>query len=139
MFLFDTDHITIFCRKMGHDYACLSRRMSQHPPTAFFWSIVSMHEQMLGAHNLIAKGKKHWIRGHEILEQIRSDYAKQQILPYDQTADSRHDALQQQNVQIGAFDLRIAAIALSRNLILLTRNRTDFAKVPGLQIDDWTK
>jgi tRNA(fMet)-specific endonuclease VapC len=35
-------------------------------------------------------------------------------------------------------DLRIAAIAISQQLILLTRNQKDFVKVPELKIEDWT-
>lgn len=36
------------------------------------------------------------------------------------------------------MDLRIAAIAVSRNLVLLTRNVADFGKIAELRTEDWT-
>jgi tRNA(fMet)-specific endonuclease VapC len=36
------------------------------------------------------------------------------------------------------MDLRIAAIAISHNLVLLTRNIRDFSKIPELVTEDWT-
>ena len=38
---------------------------------------------------------------------------------------------------IGAYDLQIAAIALSHNLTLITHNTTEFNRVNGLQLEDW--
>jgi len=38
---------------------------------------------------------------------------------------------------VGAHDLWIAATAISRGLTLATTNRREFARVPGLVIEDW--
>ncbi|WP_256872795.1 type II toxin-antitoxin system VapC family toxin, partial [Candidatus Entotheonella palauensis] len=44
-----------------------------------------------------------------------------------------------QRVRIGRMDLRIASIALSRDMVSVTRNASDFSKVPGLRIEDWSR
>ena len=59
-------------------------------------------------------------------------YASIYVLPYDVEAQLRFAHLRRQPVRIGTQDLRIAAIALSKHATLVTRNRRDFAKVPGL-------
>ncbi|MGH9766547.1 MAG: type II toxin-antitoxin system VapC family toxin [Blastocatellia bacterium] len=48
------------------------------------------------------------------------------------------DRLRKQKVRIGTNDLAIAAITLSVNAILVTRNKVDFERVPNLAIEDWT-
>ena len=58
--------------------------------------------------------------------------------PFDADAAKVLAQLQSQRIQPGKMDSRIAAIALSRGLILLTRNHRDFSKVTGLVIEDWT-
>jgi len=65
-------------------------------------------------------------------------YASIYVLPYDVEAQLQFTHLRRQQVRIGTQDLRIAAIALSKNATLVTRNTRDFAKVPGLHMVDWS-
>jgi tRNA(fMet)-specific endonuclease VapC len=37
------------------------------------------------------------------------------------------------------MDLRIAAVAVAHDATLLSRNLSDFSKVPGLRAEDWTE
>jgi tRNA(fMet)-specific endonuclease VapC len=37
------------------------------------------------------------------------------------------------------MDLKIAAIALTRDATLLSRNLADFTRIPKLRVEDWTK
>jgi tRNA(fMet)-specific endonuclease VapC len=38
---------------------------------------------------------------------------------------------------IGPYDLQIAGIALSNNMILVTHNTKEFSRITGLRIEDW--
>jgi tRNA(fMet)-specific endonuclease VapC len=38
---------------------------------------------------------------------------------------------------IGAYDLQIAAIALTNDLTLVTHNTREFSRVSGLKLEDW--
>ena len=60
-------------------------------------------------------------------------------MPFEQSALDRFDALKRQKVRVGTMDLRIAAIALAGDLTLVTANTSDFAQVPGLRLEDWTR
>ena len=48
-------------------------------------------------------------------------------------------ALERKGKIIGAMDLLIAAIAKSRELILITNNIKEFARVPELVIENWAE
>jgi len=45
--------------------------------------------------------------------------------------------LQRRGVVIGANDLLIAASAMAHQHILVTRNTGEFARIPGLQTEEW--
>ncbi|MEB3343238.1 type II toxin-antitoxin system VapC family toxin [Okeania sp.] len=53
------------------------------------------------------------------------------LLDFDEKAYICYRHLVSQKIRIGTLDLRIAAIVISQNGILLTRNSRDFERVPG--------
>jgi tRNA(fMet)-specific endonuclease VapC len=46
--------------------------------------------------------------------------------------------LERQGTRIGEYDTLIAGQAFARNLILVTANTSEFARVKGLIVEDWT-
>jgi tRNA(fMet)-specific endonuclease VapC len=139
-YLLDTDYISFLQRRSGSEFTCLMVHMGQHSPIDFALSVVSFHEQILGAHNFInrARTSADVIRGYALLSETLQSFATAPILPLDAGAIAIFDELRGKRVRVSTMDLRIAAIALSHNLVLLTRNVSDFSKVPDLVTQDWT-
>jgi tRNA(fMet)-specific endonuclease VapC len=139
--LLDTDTMSIWQNGTGPDYAIFALRMSAYLSTDIVTSIVSFHEQIMGAHAYLNRPKTTTalVSGYERLERIRNWYTQVNVLPFDDLAETTYDNLRASSLRIGTMDLRIAAIALSRDLTVVTRNIADFGRVPQLRIEDWTR
>ena len=139
-YLLDTDHLSILQRKAGKDYQNLSRRMADYLLSDFTVSTITFHEQILGCHSFInrARNVTDVVRGYEIMTRLINDFKILPLLPFDTNAAIIFNQIQSQRIQLAKMDTRIAAIALSHKLILLTRNYQHFSKIPGLLIEDWT-
>lgn len=140
-FVFDTDHISIYQRRAGLDYARLSRRVEQQGPDEVVYSIISFHEQVIGCHAYInnARSPDQLVRGYSMLTRVFETFAAGQILPFAPAAAPIFADLISRRLKIGTMDLRIAAIALARDLTLVTRNVVDFGRVAELRTEDWTR
>lgn len=140
MFLFDTDHLSILQSRNQPACSRILTRMGQHAPQVFFASIVSLHEQIMGASGMIngARNAKARLYGYVLLRQTIHHYNNYGLVDFDQKASDTFDALRSQRIRIGTMDLRIASIALANGCTVLTRNTRDFRLVPGLVIEDWT-
>ncbi|MDY0147022.1 type II toxin-antitoxin system VapC family toxin [Halothiobacillus sp.] len=73
--------------------------------------------------------------------QVETILAEMEIAPFEQPADQiyaevRHH-LTQSGTPIGPNDLLIAAHALALDAILVTANEAEFARVPGLAVQNW--
>jgi tRNA(fMet)-specific endonuclease VapC len=59
------------------------------------------------------------------------------VVSFTKPAIHRFDQLKAQKINIGGYDLRIAAIALEVGATLVTHNASHFVQVTGLQFEDW--
>lgn len=139
-YLLDTDHISILQGRRGPEFAAVSAHLAQHSPADLAFCIISFHEQMLGCHTYLSRARSpgDLVRGYALLEEIRQSFADPPVLSFDAPAAAEFDNLVTQRIRVSTMDLRIASIALSRRLVVITRNSSDFRKVPGLVIEDWT-
>jgi tRNA(fMet)-specific endonuclease VapC len=140
VFLLDTDHLVILQRQVLPEWERMRSRMLAYDASDFYLSVVSFHEQALGAHTFIsrARGAKMLVRGYQMLEQCLIDFGRFNVVSFDEPATKEFEALRAAGVRIGTMDLRIAAIARSHNMTVLTRNTVDFDRVPELPVADWT-
>jgi tRNA(fMet)-specific endonuclease VapC len=76
--------------------------------------------------------------GYDLLRRVLETFSNFNVMPFDLQAANEFEALRAAHVRISTMDLRIASIALTRSLIVVTRNLVDFQRVPGLQCEDWT-
>ncbi len=141
IYLLDTDILSIWQNGTGTDYAVLALRMSAHPLTDIGVAVVSFHEQMIGANAYLSRGRTtaDVVGGYERMERLRRWFAVLDLVPYDAAAGAMFDQLKAAKIRVGTMDLRIAAVALARNLTVVTHNARDFGQVPGLTVEDWTQ
>lgn len=79
-------------------------------------------------------------QNHALAEELLGDFDS---LPLNDSAADQAGRLraflEHSGTPIGPNDLLIAGIALSNNLTLVTHNAAEFARVPGLRIEDWER
>ena len=103
-------------------------------------SVVTVEESLRGRLAILARHSAGEARERayaKLMETVRF-FGSIQVVLFDARCEQQYQALRSQRVRIGAQDLRIAATALAHGLTLATRNRRDFARVPGLSIEDWS-
>ncbi len=135
-FLFDTDHLTLY----QHRHLQLMQRMVLQPPDAVGVSAVTAEESLRGRLTSLAQAQNgpRRIARYRLLLKSLDLLSQFSLVPYDQASENHMQHLRALRLNVGIQDLKIAAVALANNVVLLTRNRRDFGRIPGLQIDDWS-
>jgi tRNA(fMet)-specific endonuclease VapC len=136
LWILDTDHISLF---QGNQ-ASVTQRFSLKQSDQIATTIITFEEQVRGWLAVIrrASSRTELVRDYRKLAATRRFLNGMQVLDFSEEAAVQYFDLLSQKLRVGTQDLRIAAIALSVGGIVVTRNRRDFERVPGLQIEDWS-
>jgi len=136
IYVLDSDHLSLHQR--GHEP--LKNHLLAVQAEEFCITIVSAEELLRGRLAQIHRATRpdERIQAYHWLSKTIAYLCKFSILPYDSHAEAYFQTFLDRKIRIGSQDLRIAAIALSQNAILVTRNRKDFKRIPSLRIEDWS-
>lgn len=132
MYLFDTD--------------ALSQIVNPNPPAGFILKLADVlpEQQFTSAINVgeLTYGAYKGNRREYLLQQFgKRLWPNIRVIPFDYAAAETYGwlraMLERKGTPLADPDLRIASIALTRQLILITGNVRHFSRVPGLTIEDW--
>jgi tRNA(fMet)-specific endonuclease VapC len=136
MFVLDTDTFTHLVH--GHERV-ISRRSQVTEEVVL--TVVTRIEVLQGRFAAILKAahREQLQQAQDRLTESERQLARFDILPVNAAAAAEFERLLGTKglKKIGRGDLLIASIALANKATLVTRNRKDFSKVPGLQFENW--
>lgn len=129
-FLLDSNTCIEF---LNESHAGVRQQFFAHQPADLALCSVVKAELLYGAY--------HSARVAANLQRLKTFFAPLRCLPFDdecaQAYAQLRSVLAAKGAPIGANDMLIAAIALTRKLTLVTHNRREFARIDGLLLDDW--
>jgi tRNA(fMet)-specific endonuclease VapC len=136
LFAFDTDHFSLY--QVGHPQVL--RNVAIHANHAHALTVITVEEELTGWQRALRNAKDDARREHvyQRLAQTAEAFSGWIVLPFPLAAMQRHSSLLRARLNVGSFDLKIAAIALEYQATVVTRNIRDFGRVPGLAIVDWS-
>jgi tRNA(fMet)-specific endonuclease VapC len=139
LWILDTDTVSLLLRR----HPIISQQVVMNGADVAI-SIITVQEIFNGWVVRIngAKTVEELVTLYEQLHKAILLFKRVPVLNFDQTASQQLTLLFQENPSLAKQrlqkDMRIAAIALSLNAILVTRNSRDFSQVPRIVIEDWT-
>lgn len=132
MYLLDTNTCIFFLKDK---YPSLTEKIMSRAPSEFAVSSVTVFELEYGA------AKSQW--GDKTRLRLAIFLSPFTVIPFDTSdavvAGRIKGELAKNGKIIGPYDLQIAAQGLARGLTVITNNTNEFRRVPGLNVEDWTK
>jgi tRNA(fMet)-specific endonuclease VapC len=140
MVVLDTDHVSLLEWVTSPERSRLVNRLEQLADDEIATSIISYEEQTRGWLAYVARARTvaDQVKTYAKLSKHLETYRHVRVVDFDERAAIQFQSLRKARVRVGSMDLKIAAIALAHDALLLSRNQSDFRQVPGLKVEDWT-
>ena len=130
-YLLDTNILSDLIR---HPQGSVVDRIRSVGESAVFTSIIVASELRFGAAERASAA---------LIERVERILGAIDVLPLEVPADRHYaeirTALEASGTPIGPNDLLIAAQARAQSAVLVTANRAEFARVPGLRVENWLR
>lgn len=139
MILLDTDHVNVLKYPDHPRFASLTTQLNSSADQDVATTVITVEEQMRGWLAWINRSgdvRRQVPAYHELLR-LFDFFARWHVVLFDEQAASQFQGLRAQRIRIGTMDLKIAAIALIHDALLLSANLRDFQQVPNLRIANW--
>jgi len=138
MILLDSDHLTVVIDRRSKAHATLLARLDDADDFLGV-PVVCVEEQCKGwlAKIHSTRDIHDQIPAYDRLKRLFEFFRKWHIESLETAAADVFVRLRRQKVRIGTRDLKIAAIALAHEALLLSANLRDFRQVPGLRVENW--
>lgn len=135
-FLLDTDIFSLWA--VGH--TVVQSRLASHPASNVGITVLTVEEALTGWLTALRRAKTNDERAliYERMARTAAALGRLPITGCGRAALDRFDTLRTLKLNVGNYDLRIAAIALEAGGTVVTRNLRDFRRVPGLVCEDWS-
>ena len=132
----DTDHLSLAQRNHPQVVA----RLRALPADQRATTVITAEEQLRGRLAVLSRAREvtAWQTGYAAFQETLASLNQILLLPFDEAAAAQFIALRPLLRQFGTQDLKISAIVLAVNGVLVTCNRRDFGRIPGLVLEDWT-
>ena len=135
LYILDTDIVTLHQR----NHLQVTTKISAHDPEELAITVITLEEQIRGRLAQIGRSQTGIVAAYERLYATVDYFCGMAVFLFDTGAHEQYRQMREQKVRIGTLDLRIAAIVLAHNAVLVTRNKRDFERVPGLKFEDWSQ
>ena len=128
-FLLDTNILSDLVR---YPQGQVAQRIASEGEASVCTSIIVAAELRFGA---LKRGSA------RLTQQLETILAAMDVLPLEEPADLHYgtirEFLERKGKTIGPNDMLIAAHALSVDCAVITANRREFSRVPGLKVENW--